>query len=434
MRIAIQTRGGLPAFTCDASPFSRVEVLEAAAALRAGLDKEDVRLSHSGKLLDSRDTLQSLGIRDGSEVLLHVRMGAHAEVPSRAAPASTRAPASASASASAARGLPVDGIHVSIILANGKQFYRPKVAADDDVSRLIDDAVSRVKQGPTGAPLPDGGRRAQLLFRGQPLRRGKSLREHGVGAGDELVLHLAPPGEPPAAAPAASKPSGKVCGGKTYGRTAGGVGAKKSASSSSSAVAAAGGKKKWTATSGGYKLVHVSGADARDDEFRVAIDADVQAAADLMYDTVHVEVTELRRTNRKLRARLRNALFEASDSESSCTEDGTDSDDSLSGGDRYGWTSSHRRRGRRRRRDGSASRERDRVLDVPHYAPGAAKAGATAGAKGAASKAAAQPQPQPRRGQGRCAQSRGQADGWRGAAGDLRVERAHVDGRRLRHL
>ena len=74
MRLLVQSRSGLPAFDLTCGPLDSVDALTSLAATKVQVKKGDVKLSHQGRLLEGKDTVQQLGLLDGDAVLLHVKV------------------------------------------------------------------------------------------------------------------------------------------------------------------------------------------------------------------------------------------------------------------------------------------------------------------------------------------------------------------------
>ena len=113
--------------------------------------------------------MQQLGLLDGDAVLLHVKV-IRGQWPE------------------AARPWRPFGFFVNVVTSEGRAFFRPKVLPDDDVGRLVDEVLSRVRSSPGEAR--GNLARAKLSHHGKPLKRGQTVSWHGIREGDELVLHL----------------------------------------------------------------------------------------------------------------------------------------------------------------------------------------------------------------------------------------------------
>ena len=73
MRLQVQSKAGIPNFSISTSPEDDVAALTSSAAEHAKLKTSDIRLSHAGRLLESRDRVEALGLADGDMLLMHVR-------------------------------------------------------------------------------------------------------------------------------------------------------------------------------------------------------------------------------------------------------------------------------------------------------------------------------------------------------------------------
>ena len=259
MQLIVSSTSGAP-FRVTIAPADDIITLTSAVARRARLKPDLIRLSHAGRLLENRSTISSLGLVDGDSLMVHVRAGqkiASVEAPNEPFGADTI------------------GFFINIVTAAGRAFFRPKVAPADDVGKVLDAAVARARStGVGGQPRPRGVGSAypQLRFRGRALKRGRTVQWHGIAAGDELVLHLDAPNG------AADPPASRV-------------------------------EKKSTA-GGGAPVRLTSSASS---SLHGASDADVYAAADLVYDAFSREVKTLRQSNRRLRQELRYELEEGDD-------------------------------------------------------------------------------------------------------------------------
>ena len=323
MRLSVHTRSGIPAFDLHCEPLDSADAVLALAAKKASMAKADVRLSHGGRLLEGKDTMQQIGVLDGDTVLLHLRVGAKPVV------------AAAAGAAGVKKGS--EGFFVNVVTAEGRQFFRPKVLPADDVGRVLDEVLSRVRRSPADDLFgggsgggTEGVTRAKLAHHGKPLQRGQTVGWHGIREGDELVLHMGGlegdllledkhKASKEAAQAAATAPHTKrMAPGRrpASARTPVPSGARAGASGrpadarSSAALSFLPTSKRATSSSDRWsKDGRTNGSlerlVGRREEFQMAVDADVRAAADVVYDAVAREVKQLHKHNRSLRDQLR---------------------------------------------------------------------------------------------------------------------------------
>jgi hypothetical protein len=279
MRLTVHTRAGLPAFQLSASPLDDVAALTAAAAQRARVKTQQVRLSHAGRLLERRDTVQSLGLMDGDTLLLHVRTGHQ--------PSSSQ-----KTTLTHSFGGDGYGFFVHVVTSEGRALFRPKVRPTDDAATLIDASVARLRAWAGGAHGPTSMSRSNtapsLSLRGRALKRGRTVQWHGISAGDELVLDVdAPISRASDGASNARWQSVRTDRGHTVGHRLVDRGA-----SSQPLLSAADRRAALAPPKGGRAAAQL-------------VDSEISAAADLMYDAVSREVKELETSNRRLRDELR---------------------------------------------------------------------------------------------------------------------------------
>ena len=273
---------GAIAFKLPANLTDDADALMSAAAKKASLKREDIRLSHNGRLLEPKDTVQQLRLADGDTLLLHVRTSYQKDLSSGPG-----------------------GFFIEVVTSDGKALWRPRVKPSDDAGTLIDAAVAKAPK-----TARSGSSRPVLRLRGQPLQPGKKLDHYGIVSGDEVVLSMD------------GGTDSDLDNTKAYGRDENKYDNKTSSSSSTSKT---GGTKKSGSQGGLWK------ADPRQD----LIDKDIAAAADLMYDAVAREVRDLRASNRRLRDELR---YRGSGLDCCDSDDGDYDRDFLAAGgeDKYG--------------------------------------------------------------------------------------------------
>ena len=122
MQLSVENRAGTT-FQISASPLDDVAALLAAAAKRARLKPHLVRLSHNGRLLEQRDSVQALGLNDGDRLVLHVRTG--------------HQPSAARSRSTVAHMYSADGLFVNVVTSDGRDLFRPKIRPTDDAAKLI---------------------------------------------------------------------------------------------------------------------------------------------------------------------------------------------------------------------------------------------------------------------------------------------------------
>ena len=260
--------------------------------------------------------------------------------------------------------------------------------------------LSRVKKQPDAGGKPQSVARAKLSHEGNPLKRGKSISWHGIAEGDELMLHLgglegdvvSEGGRRGASAVKASIERSKALASgsaKAAGNAVAAARAASSAAVSKAAAATAAANKGSTRSGSALSFLPTSSRAAsasskqwshapatntsierlagKREELRPAVDEDVRAAADIVYDAVAREVKSLHKQNRRLRDQLRerDRLYAGDDSDEDSNEyDSYDTDEfSEDDDDMYG---DGRRRRRRHSQSGGAgggrSTSRDRAL------------------------------------------------------------------------
>ena len=199
MRLNVVTVAGMPAFVLNAGPTDSVEHLVKAAAIKASVMKKDfkkgklvdarhaegVRLSLGRKFLFPGETVQSLGLRDGCTLVLHVRAQALVK--------GTSPPASFSFSSEGF------GFFINISAPSGKPLFRIKITPQDTTEVAVVNALRRAKVSLGRRPAVKGV--ATLKFKGKALPPRATLIGEGVMVNDELELHgledeEAPPSPP----------------------------------------------------------------------------------------------------------------------------------------------------------------------------------------------------------------------------------------------
>ena len=182
MQLVVKSAGFVQTFRVSVQPHDDVITLTSAVAKRASLKPNLIRLSHAGRLLESRFTMQMLGLAEGDNLQLHVKVG-HQPAGSDITPTND--------------GFGADniGYFIHVVTASGRAFFRPKVNPSDDVGQILDAAVSRARSMGLGQSRAKaaGSAYPQLRFRGRVLKRGKTVEWYSIAAGDELVLHLENP-------------------------------------------------------------------------------------------------------------------------------------------------------------------------------------------------------------------------------------------------
>lgn len=187
VQLNILTVSGMPAFSLHANATATVEQLVKAAAQKASISKKDfkkgklvdakqvdgVRLSLGRKFLQAQDTVQSLGLQNGSSLLLHVR--------GQALVKGTSPLPSFSFSSEGY------GFYVNISAASGKALFRIKITPRDTAEQAMVCALRRAKISLGLKPTAKGA--AKFRFKGRPLPPKCNLVDEGVMMNDELVLH-----------------------------------------------------------------------------------------------------------------------------------------------------------------------------------------------------------------------------------------------------
>ena len=183
--LVVRTVSGLPAFKLSVDATDSIGAVTKACAKRANIPKNICRLSlgvrgmHS--ILNVRDSVEGLGLKDGTVVLLHVKNTPLIKGLVRPAPLPVHSFAS--------EGF---GFFVNVVTPVGRHIFRPKITWTEDVGRVLEATRTRTSC-----------KTATLKFKGLDgakvkLEKGRKVSAYNMAANDELVVHGLPGERPPA--------------------------------------------------------------------------------------------------------------------------------------------------------------------------------------------------------------------------------------------
>ena len=304
MRLQVQSKAGIPNFSISSSPEDDVAALTSSAAEHAKLKPSDIRLSHAGRLLESRDRVEALGLADGDMLLMHVRSTGQQ-------PAAHHSSTHHSSTHHSSDG---SGFFVNVVTDGGRNLCRTKVYPEDDVSKLLDEASAKART--TSGVATSSGGTIELRFRKKLLQRGRTVKHYGLASGDELVMRTDE--EDGSRSPSSDEEDEPRSGRRDSS-------SRRSAATNRDREANSQHNKRWgslpnkpsakakTSTPTGGKAGLAARQGSRQDRLAGADDADIRLAADIMYDALSREVGGLRASNRRLRDELEGRFWDDSD-------------------------------------------------------------------------------------------------------------------------
>ena len=174
--LKVRTTTNMPAFNMAVNPTDDIMKVTKMAARKANVNKPFVRLSVGKHWLKPRDTVEELGMRDGTVVMLHIK-NQHIIKGLNAPP-----PLTVFSFASSGYGFFVDVVS----FVTRKVIWRPKLFPMEDLTAMIEATKRKAKcktltikfKRPSGETIK--------------LEKGTKVMDYDIRANDELVVHGLP--------------------------------------------------------------------------------------------------------------------------------------------------------------------------------------------------------------------------------------------------
>ena len=196
--LKIQSVTGIPAFKLSVAPTDTMMAVTKAAARKAHIvgDKGKhfhnhalLRLSRGKHWLDPKDSVEALGMKDGTVLMLHVRNQPLNKVGVM--------PGKLVVHSFSAAGY---GIFVDVATPAGRVIWRPKLFPHEDVGKLIE-ATAR-KAGCKGITLKYKRHSGETV----KLAKGNKVGDYALGTNDVIVAYGLPEEEEPVSSPRPNPP------------------------------------------------------------------------------------------------------------------------------------------------------------------------------------------------------------------------------------
>ena len=176
MQLKVRTTTNMPAFNMSVQPTDSILAVTKAAAKKANVKKPFIRLSRGRSWLNPKDSVEALGMKDGTVVMLHVR--------NQPLIKNINCPPALPVFSFASGGY---GFFISVVtFVTRKEIWRPKVFPTEDLGKLVLATARKAKckectikfKRPSGETVK--------------IEKGKNVMDYDIRANDELVVHGLP--------------------------------------------------------------------------------------------------------------------------------------------------------------------------------------------------------------------------------------------------